>query len=168
METATGTGHWFKSGHGLVPIRWTFVRDLDGTHRDEYFFSTDPAMAVAAIVAHYTGRWNIETTFQEARCCLGLETTRGWCRRTVLRAAPCLFGLYSVVAVLYHALPEAKRTGAIRWPGKATVTFSDALGSVRRWLWGEWVFLQAGYGGGLEELPAPLREVLLMALAPAA
>ncbi|WP_210420299.1 IS701 family transposase [Aquisphaera giovannonii] len=34
VETATGTGHWFKSGKGLVPIRWAFVRDREGTHRD--------------------------------------------------------------------------------------------------------------------------------------
>jgi hypothetical protein len=168
VETADGTGHWSKSGHGLVPIRWAFVRDRTGTHRDEYFFTTDAAMDVAAIIAHYTSRWNIETTFQELRCSLGLETTRGWCRNTVLRAAPCLFGLYSVVAVLYHALPEAKRTGAVSWPGKATVTFSDALLCVRRWLWGECVFPHAGCDGGLEKLPEPLREVLLVALAPAA
>ncbi len=63
VETVTGTGHWFKSGHGLVPTRWVFVRDRDGTHRDEYFFSTDTAMSVAVIVAHYTSRWNIETLF---------------------------------------------------------------------------------------------------------
>jgi hypothetical protein len=168
VETADGTGHWFKSGHGLVPIRWAFVRDLTGTHRDEYFFTTDVALDVAAIIAHYTSRWNIETTFQELRCHIGLETTRGWCRNTVLRAAPCLFGLYSVVAALYHALPEAKRTGAVEWPGKSTVTFSDALLCVRRWLWGECVFPQAGCGGGIEKLPAVLREVLLVALAPAA
>jgi DDE superfamily endonuclease len=168
VETVTGTGHWFKSGHGLVPIRWAFVRDLDGTHRDEYFFSTDPSMNVAVIIAHYTSRWNIETTFQEMRSCLGLETTRGWCRHTVLRAAPCLFGLYTVITVLYHALPEAKRTGAVVWPGKAAVSFSDALSSVRRWLWSECVFPQAGCDGGLEKLPSPLREVLLVALAPAA
>ena len=168
VGTVSGTGHWFKSGHGLVPIRWVFVRDRDGTHRDEYFFSTDPAMAVAAIIAHYTSRWNIETTFQEMRHLLGLETTRGWCRETVLRAAPCLFGLYTVVAVLYHALPADKRTGGVVWPGKAGVTFSDALTAVRRWLWTEWVFPQAGEDGGVAKLPEPLRELILGALATAA
>jgi hypothetical protein len=86
----------------------------------------------------------------------------------VLRAAPCLFGLYSVVAVLDHALPESKRTGAIQWPGKATVTFADALSSVRRWLWGACVFPQAGCDEGLAKVPGPLREILLAALAPAA
>jgi DDE superfamily endonuclease len=168
VETATGTGHWFKSGHGLVPIRWAFVHDRDGTHRDEYFFTTDPAMAVAALIAHYTSRWNIETTFQELRCHLGLEATRARCRNTVLRAAPCLFGLYSAVAVLYRALPAEKRTGGVAWPGKATVTFSDALTAVRRWLWSDWVFPRAGCDKDLEKLSEPLRGVLLTALAPAA
>jgi hypothetical protein len=109
----------------------------------------------------------METTFQELRSCLGLESTRGWCARTVLRAAPCLFGLYSVVAVLYRALPEAKRSGPLRWPGKSGVTFSDALAAVRRWLWSEWVLPRAGAGTLLEKLPGPLHEVLLAALAPA-
>src|SRR5262249_26375341 len=41
VETTSGTGHWFKSGKGLVSIRWVFVRDREGTHRDEYFYTTD-------------------------------------------------------------------------------------------------------------------------------
>ncbi len=86
----------------------------------------------------------------------------------MLRATPCLFGLYSVVALLYHALPEAKRSGGVRWPGKAGVTFSDALASVRLWVWSEGVFPRVGRRFGLEKLPDPLREVLRSALAPAA
>jgi hypothetical protein len=165
---ASGTGHWYKAGEGLVEIAWVFVRDRTGTHRDEYFFSTDPAMDPVAMVEAYAGRWNIETTFQELRCHLGLETTRAWCRRTVLRAAPCLFGLYTVVALLYQALPESKRVGGVEWPGKTGVTFSDALTAVRRWLWREWVFPQAGGAAAIEELPQPLQDVLFYALAPAA
>ena len=167
VEAATGTGHWYKGGCGLVPVRWVFVKDTTGTHRDEYLFTTDLARSADAVVGAYCGRWNIETTFQEARSALGLETTRGRCRSTVLRAAPCLFGLYTVVAVLFHALPAAKRVGAVTWPGKATVTFSDALCAVRRWLWDEAVLPQAGDGSALQKLPGPLRELLLTTLAPA-
>ena len=144
------------------------VSEASGTHRDEYFFTTDPARPPASVVTAYTGRWNLETTFQECRSCLGLETTRGWCRATVLRAAPCLFGLYSVVAALYAALPADRRVGAVRWPGKAGVTFSDALTAVRRWLWAEAVLPQAGDGTALQKLPEPIRELLLTTLAPAA
>jgi hypothetical protein len=164
----TGTGHWYKAGEGLVPIVWVFVKDRTGTHRDAYFFGTDTTMTAVAMIAAYCGRWNLETTFQEMRCLLGLETTRGWCRRTVLRAAPCLFGLYSVVALLYQGLPESKRTGRVEWPGKQGVTFSDAITSVRRWLWQEWVFPRAGGGMAIEQLPELLHKALFYALAPAA
>jgi hypothetical protein len=168
VETLEGTGHWYKAGQPLVPLRWVFVRDASGTHRDEYFFTTDPSLNPTSVIGYYCGRWNIETTFQEARCCLGLETTRGWCKKTVLRAGPCLLGLYSVVAILFQALPESKRTGAVAWPGKTTVTFSDALCAIRRWLWAEAVLPQAGDSMALEKLPDPVRELLLTTLAPAA
>jgi hypothetical protein len=167
VETLDGTGHWYKGGCGLVPLRWVFVKDATGTHRDEFFFTTDPGLTPAAVIGHYCGRWNIETTFQEARSGLGLETTRGWREKTVLRAGPCLLGLYSVVALLFHALPEAKRVGAVSWPGKTTVTFSDALCAVRRWLWVEAVLPQAGADEALDQLPTAVRELLLTTLAPA-
>jgi hypothetical protein len=113
-------------------------------------------------------RWQMETTFQKLRAHLGLETKRGWCRETVLRAAPYLFGLYTVVAVWFAALPEAKRQGEVRWPGKQGVTFSDAFATVRRWLWSEWVLPEAHGGAAVEKLPDPLREIILCALAAAA
>src|SRR4029079_15009846 len=25
VDTVTGTGHWYKAGQGLVPLRWVFV-----------------------------------------------------------------------------------------------------------------------------------------------
>jgi hypothetical protein len=164
----SGTGHWYKGGRGLVPIRWVFVRDPEGTHRDEYFFTTDLGLTPEAVVGHYAGRWNLETTFQESRAHLGFGTTRGRCQQTVLRAAPCLLGLYSVVALLYHALPERERSGLVQWPGKAGLTFSDALCAVRRWLRSEAVLPQAGARGAFEKLPQPVRELLLTTLAPAA
>jgi hypothetical protein len=74
VEVVTGSGCWYKSGRGLVPLRWVFVHDLSGTHRDEYFFSTDTVLTAQALISHYTARWNIETTFQELRAHLGLET----------------------------------------------------------------------------------------------
>jgi hypothetical protein len=166
VEAVTGTGQWYKGGNGLVPIRWVFVKDTTGTHRDEYLFTTDTGRTADAVVGTYCGRWSIETTFQECRSCTGLETTRGRSARTVTRAAPCLLGLYSVVAALYHALPEAKRTGSVSWPGKETVTFSDAVTTVRRWIWAEGVFPQAGVDGAVAELPTKVQELLLSGLAP--
>lgn len=169
VQIVSGQGHWYRSGAGLVALRWVFVHDCTGTHRDEYFYSTDLSLADTELIACYTGRWNIETTFQEVRAHLGLETTRGWCRRTILRAAPCLFGLYTVTALLYDALPQAKRDkGAILWSGKTTTTFSDALMAVRLWLWSDWVFARAEDGPAVQKLPPKIQDFLLSALASAA
>jgi DDE superfamily endonuclease len=168
VAVVTGTGLWYRSGEGLVPVRWVFVQDLTGTHRDEYFATTDQRMSPAALIETYTGRWNIETTFQELRSYLGLETTRGWCRNTVRRAEPCLFGLYTIVALLYAALPApSARVRAVDWPGKRDVTFADAITAVRRWLWQEWVFAIPGHREAFQKLPRPFRSLLLSGLAPA-
>lgn len=167
VAVVTGSGHWYKGGEGLVPVRWVFVEDRTGTHRDEYFLTTDATLCPAQVIAAYCGRWNLETTFQECRSGLGVETTRGRCRATVTRAAPCLFGLYTVVAVLFHSLPEGKRVGSVQWAGKATVTFSDALSAVRRCIWSDGVFPHAGASTAITELPPDVRELLLSALAPA-
>jgi len=165
----TGVGHWYRSGAALVAVRWVYVHDLTGTHRDDYLYSTDPEMTAEAIITEYTGRWNIETMFEEMRAYLGLETTRGWCRATVLRAAPCLFGLYGVVALLYGDLRERdEAVGQVQWAQKGVVAFSDAITAVRRWLWAEWVFARVDQDQAFAKLPDSLKEVVMYALAPAA
>jgi hypothetical protein len=169
VELVSGVGHWYRGGQGLVAVRWVYVHDLTGTHRDEYFYSTDVTMTPQQIVEEYTGRWNIETTFEDARAYLGLESTRGWCERTVARAEPCLLGLYSVVALLYEGLPaQAQAEGEVAWEGKQAVTFSDAITAVRRWLWTQWVLPRAGHAEAFAKLPQALQQLLLYALAPAA
>jgi hypothetical protein len=169
IEVVTGTGNWHRNGEGLVPLRWAHVRDRTGTHREDYLFSTDPAMAATGVVETYTGRWSIETTLQEMRAYLGLETTRGWKEATVLRLAPCLFGLFSAVAVVYALLPARTRAaGRVGWPGKAETTFSDAITAVRRWLWVDWVFASHGFDVAFSKLSRPFQEALLSALAPPA
>jgi len=149
IRAVMGKANWYEAGKGLVPVRWVHVDGLDGTHREEHFFSTDPNMSARDVIAAYGGRWNVETTFQELHAHLGLEPTRGWCRTTVPRMAPCLFLLYTVVVLRYDALPE--RTPHLRfqsWPGKEYITFSDMIAGVRHDLWIEWVF-QRVPGGGL-------------------
>jgi len=169
VEVVSGLGHWYKGGEGLVAVRWVYVHDLTGTHRDEYLYSTDVTLSPQEIVERYTERWNSETTFEELRAYLGLETTRGWSRQTVLRAEPCLFGLYSLVGLLFWQLPdEAAAVAGVDWDGKEEVTFSDAITAVRRWLWQDWIFAKGGHDQAFAKLPEPLRETLLYGLAPAA
>jgi len=73
LEMSSGTGRWFKSGKGLVPIRWVFVRDREGTQRDEYFYTTDVGMGVEQLIGYYTGCWDIET------CQADCTSSDAWC-----------------------------------------------------------------------------------------
>jgi hypothetical protein len=169
VEVVTGVGWWYQGGRPLIPVRWVFVRDRTGTHRDEYLFTTDVTMSPARVIETYTGRWNIETTFQETRSYLGLETTRGRVRNTVLRAEPSLLALYTLVVWLYAELPvRYRRVRAVDWLGKSDVTFSDAITAVRRYVWVEGVFSLSGHREAFEKLGGPLRQILLQGLAPAA
>ena len=100
VQIATGCGHWYRAGRGLVPVRWGFVRDATGTRDDQYLFCTSPGLLSARqIVSIYTMRSNTEVTFAEVRSHLGIEGLRHWCKRSMLRIAPCLFRLFSSVRV---------------------------------------------------------------------
>ena len=93
-------------------------------------------LSATQVIEYFTGRWSIEVMFQEVRQYLGLETTRGWIRQTVLRAEPLLFGLYSIVVLWWSSLPERERQEIVpSWVGKSTLKFSDVFIAVRRDLW---------------------------------
>ena len=169
VELITGVGHWYKAGAGLVPLRWVFVHDVQATHRDEYFYSTDPTMPPDRIVSLYTGRWSIEVTFQEVRAHLGFATPRNWSMKSVLRTAPCLLGLFSVVSLIFnrHTRGRGVPPQASAWYAKAEPTFADAMACVRRLCWTE-VFRQSPKHAGVTKLPRPLRIMLLDHLSRAA
>lgn len=165
IEVVKGTGQWYRIGHGIVEIKWVYVKDNEGTHRDEYFFTTDTTMTAQTIVETYTGRWNIETTFQELNAHLKIGSTRCRIEMSILRQIPCLFGLYSIVVLLYANLyPSGDKTFAIIWPGKKNVTFSDALTAVRKAIWREWFFKRADQSNTFEKIPKEIQETLLRSL----
>ena len=169
IEVVTGTGYWYRIGEDLVAGRWVYVHDCTGTHRDEYLFTTDITMKPQQIVECYTQRWSIETTFQECREYLKLESTKGYGQATVLRFNPCLLGLYTTIVLLYLQLPKSSRSlGAVFWRGKSTVTFSDMRTCVRRALWEQWCFHTQDDLQEFSKLSRSLQDILLHALAPAA
>lgn len=164
VELTWGEGQWYKAHHsgGLVPVRWVFVHDLTGTHRDEYFYSTDPTLAPDKIVGLFTGRWSIEVTFQEVRRHLGFATVRNWSRQSVLRTAPCLLGLFSLVSLIFARAAQRKppKIASAPWYHKKEPTFSDAMCAVRRLCWQE-VLRRPDKHAGVTKLPTRLRLMLL-------
>ena len=166
----SGTGHWYKVKQGLVEVRWVFVRDLEGSHRDQYFFATDVTMRPEEIVGYYNRRWSIETTFEEVREHLGFETTRQRSKKSVLRTGPWLLGLFSVVCLVFakHARTHKVLVAQRPWYRKAEPTFSDALATVRELIRSEIFFQQAAEIKAVKKLPPALRELLLEYLVSAA
>ena len=170
VELVSDTGQWYKSGQGLVPLRWVFTHDIQGTHRDDYFYTTDPDLAPTQIVSWFTARWPIETTFQEVRAHLGFETTRQRVAPSVLRMGPCLLGLYSLVTLIFveHARHHPVRPRCTPWYTKAEPTFSDALATVRRLLWSETIFESPSHQDAFQKIPGRLKRILLDHLSAAA
>jgi hypothetical protein len=170
VELTGGTGQWYKAGNGLVPVRWVFVHDVQGTHRDEYFYTTDTSLSLRQIASWFTARWPIETTFQEVRAHLGFETPRQYVAKSVLRAAPCLLGLFSIICLIFaeHIRRHRIRIRSTQWYVKTEPTFSDVIAAVRRLFWEETIFEKASHHKGFKKLPPKLRNMLLDYLSQAA
>lgn len=173
IRYAGETALWHdKHGRGVTPIRWVCVYGDPSAGLDNaYFYSSDLQMSASRIVELYASRWNIEVTFEESRALLGLETTRHWCRQSVLRVTPMLLGLFTAVALMWSNLPAATRRCRSSTPcyRKQTLTFADALFAVRRELWlGSLLLRHRGKQRCLNCLPRRLRNTILWHLAAAA
>ncbi len=143
LEMTTGTALWKRGGLQALPIRWVLVRDPSGALDPKAYFTTDPTQAEVEVVEAFVLRWTTEVTFEESRAHLGIETQRQWSDLAIERTTPCLFGLYSLVFLLAHALhPDGKvPIQQTAWYEKEEATFSDVLATVRRHLWGNFNYL---------------------------
>jgi hypothetical protein len=141
LDIATGTALWHHPGM-RVAIRWVLVRDPSGEKEPQAFLCTDLNAEPTDILRWFVRRWRTETTFEEARRHLGMETQRQWSDLAVLRTTPALLALFSLVTLWASQLaaergPPVER---VRWYPKPLPTFSDALALVRRELWTAQVF----------------------------
>ncbi|MCI0460502.1 MAG: hypothetical protein L0Z62_26405 [Gemmataceae bacterium] len=93
----------------LVPACGVYVHDGTGTHRDEYFFTTDMQMSPTEVIETYTGRWNLEVGFQKLAMVLESEID------TLAYPKAALFGFavgvaaYNVMSVVQAALRSEHR-----------------------------------------------------------
>jgi hypothetical protein len=169
IAVVTGTGHWYHIGEDLVAVRWVYVHGCTGTHRDAYLFTTNLHLQPNRIVECYTQRWSIETTFQECREYLRLESPKCDGKATVFRFTPCVFGLSTTIILLSLQLPDTLHCPSVRsWHGKTTVTFADMMVHGRRALWKPWFFQTPAATAAFSKLPTARQETIVYALAPAA
>ena len=142
LEICTGTALWYRAGFDPLPIRWVLTRDPLGKRPPKALFSTNQGLTAEQIVRTFMHRWSLETTFEESRAHLGIETQRQWSDLAIDRTTPMLFGLYSLVVLFGRALhpdgciPVAQTA----WYHKHTATFHDVLAEVRRHFWGDCSF----------------------------
>ncbi len=103
---------------------------------------------MSEIVEVFVGRCQIETTFEEARRHLGMETQRQWSDNAIDRVTPCILATFSMInLVALEATQEKKENITIQttsWYKKKHVTFSDVIAYVRNTLMREKYLL--GFG----------------------
>lgn len=97
------------------------------------------------------------------RAHLSFETTRQRVAPSVLRTGLCLFGLFSLVSLIFaeYARHRRVRARAAAWYAKAEPTFSDALANARRLFWRETVLRGSHHREAFSELPPDVRNLLL-------
>jgi hypothetical protein len=176
----------------VVLLRWVLVRDPEGALAPKGFLCTDQAAAPTDVLRWFVRRWSMEehggawrsmeehggawrsmeehggawrsmeVTFEEVRAHLGMETQRQWSDLAILRATPCLLGLFSLVALMACQL-EARGELHVRrsaWYEKEHATFSDAPAAVRRALWRRQSFSMSDPPTETIKIPVPLLERL--------
>ena len=78
---ASATAVWRHNGLPVVPIRWVLIRDPKKPDAPaQALLCTDLDRTPEEIVIWFVRRWRIETTFEEVRTHLGVETQRQWVR----------------------------------------------------------------------------------------
>jgi hypothetical protein len=135
LDVSSGTAIWYHSGLPPLPIRWVLVRDPAGIRKPQAFLCTDLKARPADILGWYVHRWSMETTFQETREHLGVETQRQWSDLAIARTTPALLGLFSLTTLWAAEAKAALHPRMTAWYVKDHTTFSDAIATVRRVLW---------------------------------
>lgn len=162
----TGVSLWYTPGQKPVPVRWVLLRyeeiapkSKKSVWKQGALFCSDTVSAITPeqIIEWFTGRWNIEVTFEEMRAHLGFETQRNWSRKAIERTAPCLFGVFSLVVLMAHLLhPHGLPVQQCVWYEKEEATFSDVLGSVRSHLWDSMNYRKSSQNDEMRLIPDDL------------
>jgi len=156
----TCCAQWYRAT-GTRLLRIVIVATDSGAMPYRVFFSFDSTLEVAAILESYAGRWGIEVFFREAKQLLGFADSQARKEAAVLRVAPLVGLLYSILVIWFA---EGIHTTTIAAPPvrpwylhKQGLCFADILRAARRALDGAEVLDPRRSSDDLQQLPAPSR-----------
>ena len=137
LQIVSDTAVWYHAGLPPVPIRWLVVKDPNGQFPPQALLSTDETITPKQMLTYFIQRWTVETTFEEARAHLGMETQRQWNDQAIARTTPVVLAVFAIVALLADTLSQKTACSARQtaWYRKTKPTFSDALAWVRKHIW---------------------------------
>ena len=137
LQIVSDTAVWYHAGLPPVPIRWLVVKDPNGQLPPQALLSTDETITPQQMLTYFIQRWTVETTFEQARAHLGMETQRQWNDQAIARTTPVVLAVFAIVALLADTLSKktACRARQTAWYRKTKPTFSDALAWVRKHIW---------------------------------
>lgn len=157
VEYSTETALWYHTGKKPVLICWrsgvpVIVR-WEG--KVTGLVCNDITLLATQMIEYFIWRWSVEVTFAQVRAHLGVETQRQWSDLAIARTTPVPMGLFSIVTLLANTLWQAGflLKASSSWYEKDHLTFSDAIGNVRCWLWGELNFETSAFGTGYVKMP---------------
>lgn len=167
----TLVAQWYRAT-GTCLLRIVIVECTTGRLGCRVFFSTDATLDVVTVLETYAGRWGIEIFFREAKQLLGFADSQARKEAAVLRVAPLVGLLYSVL-VLWFAegalrSPLAKLPVRPWYTHKRGFSFADILRTARRALHGMDVLVPFNRSEDLQQPGQPSCKCLRHALQPAA
>lgn len=137
VQWCSGTALWYRFGKPPLPVRWVLTRDPSGKKEPRAFFCTDQQREGLSIILTFMLRWSMESTFEEARAHLGIETQRQWSDVAIERTTPLLLCIYSLLTLIGTRLASAQPIAVEQtaWYRKPCATFHDVLAAVRLLIW---------------------------------
>jgi hypothetical protein len=158
VEVASATAVWYSTGLPAVPIRWVLlVRDPQGEFATQALLCTDLGAKPEQILRCFVLRWQMETTFQEARRHLGVET-----QKAVVGAGDPEDHTGAVGLVLAHHPVRPPANGVQERGGDGTAAL------VRKELWAHATFRESRWEPDTVKVPRAFVEHLTETLCYAA
>ncbi len=171
IQYKTLTAQWYRAT-GTRLLRIVIVATTSGKIPYRIFFSFDPTLSVRTILETYAGRWGIEVFFRDGKQLLGFADSQARKEAAVLRVAPLIGLLYSVLVVWFA---EGTHTSALAappvrpwYPHKNGLCFADILRTARRVLDGVDVLVPLSDSENLQKPPRASRATAPFAIKSAA